>query len=158
MTGQGSCWTNTSKKIKQQEASSGTNDETTELDNLLENIKESEVAHQGHAKNTLEKEQNLQMDAEKAQEIRQKAMESLSESRKRQGDNSDGKSPKMKRNNGSEMLNYLVNGSKLEIRKQEVELKKTEMELQRQQQFFIQQQMNQQVQLMSTMLEKVINK
>ena len=60
-------------------------------------------------------------------------MESLAESIKRKGTDIS-QSPKMKRNNGSETMNYLVN--------------RTEKELeQRQQQMFHQQQMNQQLQL-----------
>ena len=45
------------KKIRQQEASSGTNEEATEMDNLLENIKEeSEVSLQSQVKNTIAEE------------------------------------------------------------------------------------------------------
>ena len=78
------------KNVRQQEASSGTNEEQTELDKLLEYIKEEVEVHvQDHSKNTLEKEQSLQSNAEKAQDIRQKVMESLSESRKRKGIDSE---------------------------------------------------------------------
>ena len=148
------------KMVRQQEGSSGTNEEQTELDNLLENIKEEvEVAVQNHAKNTLVKEQSLQNDSEKAQDIRQKAMESLSESRKRKGIDSE-QSHKSKRNTGSETMSYLINRSEkdFELRKQEMELKKSEVELQREQQMFLQNQMNQQLQVMNKILEKFVNK
>ena len=117
------------KNVRQQEGSSGTNEEQTELDNLLEYIKEEVEVHvQDHSKNTLEKEQSLQSDAEKAQDIRQKVMESLSESRKRKGIDSE-QSHKSKRNTGSKTMSYLINRSEkdFELCKQEMEFKKSDL-------------------------------
>ena len=146
------------KKMRQQEASSGSNDEPTELDNLLENIKEEvDVSVSIHTKISNEKEQGKQKDSDDAQEIRQNAMETLSESRKRKGTD---QGPRTKRNSGSETMNYLMKRSErdFELRQKEMEIKKSELELQKQQQMLIQKQMTQQMELMNSMLGKFINK
>ena len=80
-------------------------------------------------------------------------MESLSESKKKRKGDSD-KSPRNKRNNGTETMKYLVGRSEqeLELRRQEMEIKKSELKLQRQQQMTQQQQMSQQMEFVNTML------
>ena len=141
--------------MRQQEASSGSNEEPTELDNLLENIKEG-VSVSIHTKTSKEKEQCKQKDSNDAQEIRKNAMETLSESRKRKGTD---QVPRTKRNSGSQTTNYLMKRSKrdFELRRKEMEIKKSELELQKQQQMLIQKQMTQQMELMAWKVYKQMN-
>ena len=152
------------QKMRAQENPSGITDEETELDNLLENIKEeADIASETHDAQSKQKQEQLENDAKNAEDVRQKAMESFSETKKRKELGlEDLTSPKKreKRNNGSETLCYLREkyATEQELRKEELEVKKTELELQKKQHEMLMEQMAQQNRVMNTLIDKLINK
>ena len=73
-----------SRKMSQEIASSGTNIEETELDQLCEEIKgEMDVYTEKYEDIDRKKQKEIENGQKNAQEVRTKAMESLSETRKR---------------------------------------------------------------------------
>ena len=161
------------KKIRRQEGESGSIEEETELDVLLQNIKdEAGVAQENYDKITQEKQEKLTAESQNAEEIRLKAMETLSDTNKRRASSSssdfDDISPKRtKRNNGTDTMVYLKARAEqeYELRQQEIELKKVELDIQKNQQeqalsqqMLMQQQMVQQNQMMLALLEKFVSK
>ena len=112
------------------EGETGSNEEDAELDNLLQNItKESNEASASH--DDLSKQKLKKIEAEKSnpEDVRQHAMETFAETRKRKhkDDNSGSK-----RNYVSETMAYLINRAEQEsyFKKQELELRKQELALQ----------------------------
>ena len=161
------------KKIRRQEGESGSIEEETELDVLLQNIKdEAGVAQENYDKITQEKQEKLTAESQNAEEIRLKAMETLSDTNKRRASSSssdfDDISPKRtKRNNGTDTMVYLKARAEqeYELRQREIELKKVELDIQKNQQeqalsqqMLMQQQMVQQNQMMLALLEKFVGK
>ena len=113
------------KKMRQEEQESGTSPEKTELDILIEEIfkaKEIGEAEQEEASRTRQ-EINDQEKA-KADDIRLTAMETLSETQKRKGEER-GRTPRRKRRSGGDMVQYLKERfeNEHEIRKEEMEIK-----------------------------------
>ena len=88
------------KKMREQESSSVTVDEETELDNLLQNVKEdADTANENHDKTSQEKKKQITNDAKNAEDIRKKTMESFSETRKRKELSNDTVSQKSSKHN-----------------------------------------------------------
>ena len=122
------------RKKSYEERASGIAPEQTELDVLLEEVlslkTDSEFLVQ---KATEVKVKQADEDIRSAQEIRRKSMERWSETKKHECDSSPDETPKRKRNNGSDTVNFLreKSESEIELRKSEFELKREELELQR---------------------------
>lgn len=118
------------QKNRADEQSSGTCDEMTELDVLLEEIGEKEqVAEENMAKNNNNKK--LDADRAKAEETRRVAMERVGETKKRKNDEEDGeKNQKRTRRSGADTVEYLREKSKIEkdLREKELEIKKAEVQ------------------------------
>ena len=141
------------RKMREQEGASGSNEEETELDNLLENIKEeSEVCLESQNSFDAAKKRQENEDANKAEEIRVTAMESLSQTMKRKNSEEAG-TKSTKRNCGTETLTYLREKYEVEskIRREELELKKAELNVQQQ---MLQQQMAQQQALQQQIIQQ----
>ena len=134
---------------------SGLHFEESELDNLLQNIIDE-------MKILAEKKDEL----EKAEEVHQKALETFSETKKRKGTSPEN-SKKFKCNSGSETLEFLrtrgeqeysAKKEEIELRRAEIEIQKQQQTLMQQQQQMMQQQMFQQTQVLTSLLEKIVNK
>lgn len=99
------------KKTSQELKASGISPEPTELDRLLEEIIErAEVCEQSRDEADDNAREKIRKEQEQAKDIRLKAMESLSETKKRSLSDGDGENqPKAKkrRSNGNEMVAYL---------------------------------------------------
>ena len=124
------------KKMRNEEAASGVDCEESELDNILQNLKEeTEETAETYNKQTCGKNQQEQAEKTSAEEVRKQAMESLSETKKRKSLGME-EGTKPKRNTGSDTMVYLKQCAEQEndIRQQELELKKCELDLHRQQQ------------------------
>ena len=102
------------RKMRKEEGESGTTEEETELDNLLQNIKEEwEEAASEYDEQAKERLKLAETEKTNAEDIRQKAMESFAETRKRK--NKEDVSPRSsKRNNGGETMLYLKNWAEQE--------------------------------------------
>ena len=125
------------RRMREEENSSGTVQEPTEIDQLLTDIKsEFEEASERYENISASKQKELQQSKENAESIRQIAMENLSDTRKRKIDVDQSPTSSKKRNTGSETMSYLM--AKLEadkeMRKQELELRKKAIDRDLQQQ------------------------
>nr|XP_058964126.1 probable E3 ubiquitin-protein ligase bre1 [Pocillopora verrucosa] len=140
------------KKLQAEEKATGiTPDESTELENLLDTIialEESGEAELQETQGTSSKK--LQYDRAKAEDVRLKAMEKLSDTKKRDSsaDESDDK-PKRQRRSGGDAIEYLTERAKvsdqlkaedLKMRKEHQTLEREKMEVLREQQMQMQQQ------------------
>ena len=140
------------KKLQAEEKATGiTPDEPTELENLLDTIialEESGEAELQETQGTSSKK--LQYDRAKAEDVRLKAMEKLSETKKRDSsaDECDDK-PKRQRRSGGDAIQYLAERAKvsdqlkeedLKMRKEHQTLEREKMEVLRKQQMQMQQQ------------------
>lgn len=122
-------------KNKQEEKASGIDVETTECDVLCEEIlelkKESELKEQN---DQICKSKQIAEDQKSADSIRRKSLETWHQTRKRESCESENDlTPKRRRNNGNETLEFLREKSQndVNIREQELAVKKEEIELQR---------------------------
>lgn len=126
------------KKMRAQESESGSTTDETELDQLLQNIlEETEEALSTYDKETKEKQDKELLDRKRAEEVRQKALESLGQTQKRHvEENDDCQRKKRPRKNGNETMMYLQNKAEREfdLRKEEMQLKRQEMEFQKEMQ------------------------
>ena len=123
--------------MRQEENSSGTNQEPTEIDQLLTDIKsESDEAAERYDNINASKQKQLEKSKANAEAIRQVAMENLSDTRKRKGDSEESPTGSKKWNTGSETMSYLMSKleSDKEFRKQELELKRQAIDRDLQQQ------------------------
>ena len=155
------------RKMREEESSSGLHFEESELDNLLQNIiDEMKNFLETHENQTKEKLAEKKDELEKAEEVRQKALETFSETKKRKSTSPEN-SKKFKRNSGSETLEFLRTRGEQEYsaKKEEIELRRAQIEIQKQQQTIMQQQqqmmqqqMFQQTQVLTSLLEKIVNK
>ena len=147
------------KKLRGKKASGITPDEPSELDLALDTIiaLEESADAEVHDADSVKKEK-IESDRAKAEDIRLKAMEKLSETRKREStfaieeDNS-----KNKRRRGSDAmlylsqraeLNYELKRVEIDIRKHQQEFEKKQMEVSYQQQMHIQQQQTEMLRMM----------
>ena len=126
------------KKIRAQESESGSTTDETELDQLLQNIlEETEEALGSYDKETKEKQDKELLDRKNAEEVRQKALESLGQTQKRHVEEKDDCQIKKKpQTSGTETMIYLQNKAEREfdLRKEEMQLKRQEMEFQKEMQ------------------------
>ena len=118
------------RKQREELSASGISPEETELDSMMEEIVEREESSEiilQHEKE--EKMQKLEEDRIAADDMRRKAMETLSETKKRKG--KDGDKLKKKKKCTSETLTYLreKSASEINVRREEIELKKADNEL-----------------------------
>lgn len=114
-------------------------DEPSELDTMLEEIVElEETALSDQLIIDDKKRDNLKKDREKAQDMRQKAMEKLSETTKRKA-NEENEEIKKKRRSAFDTLEYLKekNERKKIVKEKELQIRKEEKDLQMK--FFAQQ-------------------
>lgn len=165
------------KKLRAEEKGSGISpDEPTELDELLEQIialEESSEAEQQEMDR--EKNQKMENDRKKAEDMRLKAMEKLSDTRKRQsGDNQEDNQSKRPRRSGGDAVSYLSQraDANYALKEEELRLKKDQQEqqsqllnvlIQQQQQqsqqtLFMMQQQQQQAKALMGILERIMNK
>lgn len=146
------------------EKSSGTSAETTELDDLIEEITEKERAAEEN-KWSDENMRKLETDRAKAEEARKRAMERVSQTNRRLSEEGeDWRNNKRRRRSGNDTIEFLRERSQTErvLREKELELKKIQVEeqakaaqqAQRQMSEMMQlmQQQQQQMQAMQTML------
>lgn len=134
------------KKNRSEINASGISPEKSEIDGIMEDFMERKEEQEKEFEKVSEK---AEKDKQSAEDARNKAMERLSETKRRAGDDP----PKKKRKSGSDAVQYLQEKAEkdYEIRKQELELKKNHDEMKMQQQRdmmrqFQQQQENQQKQ------------
>ena len=124
-------------KKNKEERASGIDPEHTELDDLLEEIyerkKESEI---NHNQQSAEKTKKIEEEKEAAEDIRQRSVERLSETRKREAHNnpagcSSSNDEKKRRSSGGDTIAYLREKSEkdFQLRESELELRRKELEL-----------------------------
>ena len=123
------------KKTSQELKASGISPEPTELDRLLEEIIErAEVCEQSRDETDDNAREKIRKEQEQAKDIRLKAMESLSETKKRSLSDGDGENqPKAKkrRSNGNEMVAYLRDRTTEENRLKERDIEIRSVQLQK---------------------------
>lgn len=174
------------RKNQREENSTGTSPERTELDVLLEEICDLESASVEMQNTAIaEKNQKLELSKETAEDIRQTAMETFAQTKKRKQANGDKEKSVAKRKNSNETIEYLRfkadqdNAAKvkeLELKKQEKEqqalfqtqqaqvmqamMEQQQKQIQQQQQMqnILIQQQQQQTQAFMSLLEKVVHK
>ena len=114
------------RKQREEEVASGISPEDNELDFLLEEILEKEEAAEMQQNEDDEKKKKVEADKFAADDLRRKAMEKLSETKKRKGEDSN--TPKKRRKVNIETLTYLreKTASEMNIRKEELQLKKAD--------------------------------
>ena len=116
------------RKQREEDLASRISPEDNELDSMLEEMLEREEAAEMQQNEDDEKKKRVEADKVAADDLRRKAMEKLSDTKKRKGQDSD--KPKKKKVN-TETLKYLreKTASEMNIRKEELELKKADNEL-----------------------------
>ena len=128
---------NFKRKMRSQEAASGSVEEPSEWDLVMEEVSnemdEAAEKHEATSSSKKKEEDKYKADAES---IRTIAMENHAETRKPKSDeNSPSSSKSKKRNNGSETVNFLMAKleSDKEIKNKELEIKKMNLEREQQQ-------------------------
>ena len=161
------------KRTREEDRASGIAPDVTEIDEALNDLIERfEEADKEFEKNSDKKKNKIEQDQAKAEEMRKRSLETMSETMER----NDVQPASKKRNNGTETINYLREKLEREeaLRQEELQMKKEEMELskkreesqstmlmnmcqnmQNQQQLFMQQQAQQQQQSQALMLALV---
>ena len=122
------------RKMRDELNASGISPEEREIDKLLEEIVEKEMALEAEKEN-IDNENNRRMQTEKvaADDMRRKAMETQAQTQKRKAEESNKTSKKKRRSNGSETIAYLQEKTEIEmnVRKEEMELKRAEVEFEK---------------------------
>lgn len=96
------------RKMKAEEKASGIDTELTEVEEALQLITEKEDASEEMQKEQSEtKKSRMQADKEGAEDMRQKAMEKLSETRKRQVKEDNKTTPSKRRTGGNDTITFL---------------------------------------------------
>ena len=148
------------RKIREEESSSGIDVEpASELDQALEEICALEESFPVEA--TDSKQAKAEEDKHKAEEIRQKAMESYGQTKTRlTSDETHAEPKKKKRRGGNDSIEFLREKSEqeLEVRKKELELKEREQARLFENQREMMQMMQQQQHNMMELLSKLVNK
>lgn len=116
------------RKLRDEDLASGISPEETELDSMLEEMLEREEAAEMLQIEDIEQKRRIEADKVAADDMRRKAMEKLSDTKKRKGENGD--KPKKKKVT-TETLTYLreKTASEMNMRREELELKKADNEL-----------------------------
>lgn len=120
------------RRLREEEKASGISPEPTELESALEDIMELFSNRDEEEKlKEVDSKENAEAEASKALEIRQLAMETLAESKKRKCETKDGGKPKRKvSSNGTDTIAYLKMRSELdaELKREEIRIKQAEAE------------------------------
>ena len=126
------------RKMTMEEKASGISPEQSELDILLEEIVErSEVATEHHLKEVEENKEKFEKERHDAEDIRLKAMETYSKSKKRNIETDDSNEPvagtntkRRRRASGSDTVAYLKEKAvkEQEYREREIELRSKQLE------------------------------
>ena len=147
------------RKLKQEEKASGIECHMTECEQALECIIEKEDASEMMQKeNTDKQKEKVTAERAAAEEVRQKAMEKLSTTKKRMEsqDGNDINNPKKRRSSGSETIVFLreKNEQQLKMAQAEMELRQKQIDLdgQRHTEMMTSMQQQQQLQLQSFQL------
>lgn len=138
------------RRMREEENSSGTVQEETEIDQLLADIKsESDEAAERYESMNTNKQKEIEKAKENAESIRLLAMENLSDTQKRKIVDDNSPISHKRRNSGSETLTFLMAKleSDKELKKQELEMKKQSIERDLQQQNIFNQLLEQQRQM-----------
>lgn len=153
------------KKNKADECSSGTSNDITELDQLLEEISEKEKVAEENRDSDKDRKK-VEADRAKAEEARRVAMERIGQTKKRQkaeGEDQEERK-RSRRRSGGDTVEYLREKCEMErnLREKELEIKKAELadqaqraqeqQMQMQQMIQVIQQQQQQNQNMQTLL------
>ncbi|XP_068697337.1 uncharacterized protein [Montipora capricornis] len=104
---------------------SGISPEQSELDVLLEEVTEREEMAE---EERFQQEKKSEKDQEKAKDIRLKAMEKLSQTKKRKSEENSDDPPKKSRRTGSDTLSFLKekNEREMDFKQKELELRSKE--------------------------------
>ena len=121
------------KKTSKELSASGISPEPTELDRLLEEITERmEVSEQMIDDEDEKARAKVQLEQKQAQDIRLKAMEVLSQTKKRSEEEQKSSQPKCKkgRSNGSEVVEYLweTANEEMALKEKDVEVRSKQVE------------------------------
>ena len=123
------------KKLRAEEKATGiTPDEPTELDNLLEEIIALEETADAELQEiTTEKREKIESDRAKAEDIRMKAMEKVSATKKRESVEMEVNKSKRQRRSGSDAMVYLSQRAEInyELKQEEVKLKKEQQDFEK---------------------------
>ena len=121
------------RKMREEIGASGISPEKNEIDVLLEEIVERDEAAASEKENIDEEKRKVEADKVAADDIRRKAMEKLSETKKRKAREGDQNVKKKRRSNGNEAVSYLLEKAEMEIevKKKEMDLKRAEHDLEK---------------------------
>lgn len=123
------------KKTSQELKASGISPQPTELDRLLEEIVERmEASEQSRDEEDDKEREKIRKEQAQAKDVRLKAMESLSQTKKRVDSTGDGESPpkaKKRRSNGTEMVAYLRERASEEVGLKERDIAMKEMQIEK---------------------------
>ena len=122
------------RKVRAEEKASGiAPDEPSELENLLDTIIALEESSEAESQELrAERNEKCENDRAKAEDARLKAMEKLSETRKRSSESEEEK-PKRQRRSGSEAMEFLADRAKMnyELKQQEFKMLQEQQALER---------------------------
>ena len=122
------------RKVRAEEKASGiAPDEPSELENLLDTIIALEESSEAESQELrAERNEKCENDRAKAEDARLKAMEKLSETRKRSSESEEEK-PKRQRRSGSDAMEFLTDRAKMnyELKQQEFKMLQEQQALER---------------------------
>ena len=122
------------RKVRAEEKASGiAPDEPSEMENLLDTIIALEESSEAESQELrAERNEKCENDRAKAEDARLKAMEKLSETRKRSSESEEEK-PKRQRRSGSDAMEFLADRAKMnyELKQQEFKMLKERQALER---------------------------
>ena len=119
------------RKVREELNASGTSPEQSELDVMLEEIVEREELSEAEKENDNENRKKMEADRLAADDVRRKAMETLSETQKRIAEEGQENLKKKTRRSGDGTVAYLREKAEMEmnLRKEEMDLRKAEIDL-----------------------------
>ena len=143
------------RKTRDEERETGINPDETELDMALEEIVDlTDEANQEYEEESEKKKKKLEDDRKKAEELRQRSLETLGETRKRSPEDKVAK--RKNRKDGTETLAYLKHkcAKDFEMRRAELDLKKDELNESKSMANAMQEQQQQMIQFQKNMIEQ----
>ena len=119
------------RKVREELNASGTSPEQSELDVMLEEIVEREELSEAEKENDNENRKKMEADRLAADDVRRKAMETLSETQKRIAEEGQENLKTKTRRSGDGTVAYLREKAEMEmnLRKEEMDLRKAEIDL-----------------------------
>ena len=119
------------RKVREELNASGTSPEQSELDVMLEEIVEREELCEAEKENDNENRKKMEADRLAADDVRRKAMETLSETQNRIAEEGQKNLKKKTRRSGDGTVAYLREKAEMEmnLRKEEMDLRKAEIDL-----------------------------